>query len=63
MSTKKYLVTVSRVEYFSTDVLVEAANEEEAKETAMYEANFGNCCDAEQDVEYVKEVTDQHPEP
>ena len=63
MSTKKYLVTVSRVEYFSTDVLVEAANEEEAKETAMYEANFGNCRDAEQDVEYVKEVTDQHPEP
>jgi hypothetical protein len=58
MSTRKYLVTVSRVEYFSTEVVVDAENEEEAKEMALYEADFGHCTDAEQSVEYIAEVTE-----
>ena len=56
MEKRKYLVTVTRVEYFSTDVTVEAEDEEQAKEQAMYDADFGNCHDAEQSVEYVAEV-------
>ena len=58
MKKKKYKVTVTRVEYFSADVIVEAENEEEAKEQAICEADFGNCHNAEQDVDYIAELTD-----
>jgi hypothetical protein len=58
MTKKKYKVTVTRVEYFSTDIIVEAENEDEAKEQAMYDADFGNCNDAEQDVDYIAEITE-----
>ena len=46
---KKYLVTLSRVEYQAATVEVEAENEDEAIETAIMEAEF-RCSDAEQEV-------------
>ena len=56
MPKKKYLVTVSRVEYHSTSVEVEAESEQAAAEAAMYDASFGNCCDAEQSIEDIEAV-------
>ena len=56
MTKKKYLVTVSRVEYRSTSVEVEAESEQEAAELAMDEASFGNCFHAEQNVEEIEAV-------
>ena len=59
MTPKKYRVTVSRVEYFSTDVVVEAQDEMEARDIAMDEASFGSPNDADQCVEHIQEITDK----
>lgn len=56
METKKYRVTVTRVEYFSTEVLVEAENEDLARDMAMEKADFLHCVDAEQSIENIEEV-------
>ena len=53
---KKYLVTLSRVEYQAATVEVEAESEEEAANAAMDEAEF-RCSDAEQEVLDIQEVS------
>ena len=54
MDKRKYLVTLSRTEYFGTTVEVEAESEAEAIATAMDQADFGSCVDADQEVQGVE---------
>lgn len=53
---KKWNVTLSRVEYLSATVEVEAETEEEAREKALDEAPDWSCKDADQQVEDVTEL-------
>ncbi len=56
---KKWKVTLSRVEYQSGEIIVEAETEEEAREAAMEEgAEEYECVDSHEDILWCEEEVD-----
>lgn len=58
----KYIINLSRVEYQSATVEVEAESEEEAANAAMDMATF-HCNDADQQIETIEPIEPIEPAP